>query len=68
MPENRQFRTTANGQYRTFEVRSSWIDEWDAVAQLGERRVRNTKVGSSILLGSTNCIERPDSGAGIVGR
>ena len=25
-----------------------------AVAQLGERRVRNAKVGSSILLGSTN--------------
>ena len=24
-----------------------------AVAQLGERRVRNAKVGSSILLGST---------------
>ena len=24
------------------------------VAQLGERRVRNAKVGSSILLGSTN--------------
>jgi hypothetical protein len=27
-----------------------------AVAQLGERRVRNAKVGSSILLGSTNSI------------
>ena len=25
-----------------------------AVAQLGERRVRNAEVGSSILLGSTN--------------
>lgn len=25
-----------------------------AVAQLGERRVRDAKVGSSILLGSTN--------------
>ena len=29
-----------------------------AVAQLGERRVRNAKVGSSILLGSTNCIDK----------
>ena len=29
----------------------AWID--GAVAQLGERRVRNAKVGSSILLGST---------------
>ncbi len=28
-----------------------------AVAQLGERRVRNAKVGSSILLGSTNWLE-----------
>ena len=27
-----------------------------AVAQLGERRVRNAKVGSSILLGSTTSI------------
>ena len=27
-----------------------------AVAQLGERRVRNAKVGSSILLGSTNSL------------
>ncbi len=27
-----------------------------AVAQLGERRVRNAKVGSSILLGSTNMV------------
>jgi hypothetical protein len=27
-----------------------------AVAQLGERRVRNAKVGSSILLGSTNSV------------
>jgi len=27
-----------------------------AVAQLGERRVRNAKVGSSILLGSTNIL------------
>ena len=28
-----------------------------AVAQMGERRVRNAKVGSSILLGSTNLIK-----------
>ena len=28
-----------------------------AVAQLGERRVRNAKVGSSILLGSTKFLE-----------
>ncbi len=34
-----------------------------AVAQLGERRVRNAKVGSSILLGSTNLIWCADSGA-----
>ncbi len=27
-----------------------------AVAQLGERRVRNAEVGSSILLGSTNLL------------
>ena len=27
---------------------------YGAVAQLGERRVRNAEVGSSILLGSTN--------------
>ena len=27
-----------------------------AVAQLGERRVRNAKVGSSILLGSTSLL------------
>ncbi len=31
-------------------------DRCGAVAQLGERRVRNAKVGSSILLGSTNLI------------
>src|SRR5258706_8050242 len=32
-----------------------------AVAQLGERRVRNAKVGSSILLRSTKCLRRkPD--------
>ena len=30
------------------------ISSCGAVAQLGERRVRNAKVGSSILLGSTN--------------
>jgi hypothetical protein len=30
-----------------------------AVAQLGERRVRNAKVGSSILLGSTNKPDEP---------
>jgi hypothetical protein len=29
-----------------------------AVAQLGERRVRNAKVRSSILLGSTNTTAR----------
>ena len=34
-----------------------------AVAQLGERRVRNAEVGSSILLGSTNSIFAP-SGPG----
>ena len=31
-----------------------------AVAQLGERRVRNAKVGSSILLGSTKTHNSPD--------
>ena len=31
-----------------------------AVAQLGERRVRNAKVGSSILLGSTNFLPPND--------
>jgi len=31
-------------------------------------RIRNAKVGSSILLGSTNSIDGFDSGAGIVGR
>ena len=30
---------------------------YGAVAQLGERRVRNAKVGSSILLRSTNLYE-----------
>ena len=29
------------------------VSFYGAVAQLGERRVRNAKVGSSILLGST---------------
>ena len=33
-----------------------------AVAQLGERRVRNAEVGSSILLGSTNRQKAPPRG------
>ena len=36
-----------------------------AVAQLGERRVRNAKVGSSILLGSTNSLIGPGGGTPI---
>jgi hypothetical protein len=34
------------------------ISRYGAVAQLGERRVRNAKVGSSILLRSTNLQRR----------
>ena len=44
-----------------------------AVAQLGERRVRNAEVGSSILLGSTNlpgdqCPLAPKADIHITGR
>ncbi len=38
-----------------------------AVAQLGERRVRNAKVGSSILLRSTKKLEGPDMFPGTAG-
>ena len=34
------------------------LASYGAVAQLGERRVRNAEVGSSILLGSTNRIDK----------
>ena len=34
-------------------LRNAAVHSIGAVAQLGERRVRNAKVGSSILLGST---------------
>ena len=34
-------------------IRNSTLMPYGAVAQLGERRVRNAKVGSSILLRST---------------
>ena len=48
---------TATGRPRIYSAYRS-----GAVAQLGERHVRNVEVGSSILLGSTN--EKPVARSG----
>ncbi len=47
-------RSTLAMGFSQGEKRSAPAYYSGAVAQLGERRVRNAKVGSSILLGSTN--------------
>ena len=53
-------RTDGRGSRLLFECRLLVL--CGAVAQLGERRVRNAEVGSSILLGSTNSTRVPAPG------